>query len=67
MLRKREGCTVMVYMFIVGITMAEDSDVRIGFHTSKVRERPKKMVLKCVPVTRLTWRVPQTLHVLPCS
>ena len=39
---KREGRTVMVYMFITRIAMAEGSNVKIGLHTSEVRENPKK-------------------------
>ena len=42
MLRKREGRTVVVYMFIARIAMAEGSDVKIGLHTSGVRESHKK-------------------------
>ena len=32
----------MVYMFITRITMAEGSDVKIGFYISWVRESPRK-------------------------
>ena len=34
MLGKRDGRTVMVDMFIARITMAEGSDVKIGFYMS---------------------------------
>ena len=33
MLGKKKGVTVMVYMFIARITMAEGSDAKIGFYT----------------------------------
>ena len=44
MLRKREGRTVVVYMFIARIAMAEGSNMKIGLHTSEVRESPKNGV-----------------------
>ena len=39
----------MVYMFITRIAMAEGSNVKIGLHTSEVRES-QEMGLKYVPV-----------------
>jgi len=42
MLGKRDRHKVRTYMFIARITMAEGSNIKIGFHSSKVRESPKK-------------------------
>ena len=39
---EEEGHTVMVYMFIARITMAEGSGVKIGFFMSSFRQRLKK-------------------------
>ena len=50
---EEEGRTVMVYMFIARITMAEGSDVKIGFLYVIVQAKTQEMELKCVPVTHL--------------
>ena len=47
---KREGRTVMVYMFIARITMTEGSDVKISFHTSSGRvARNEAKIHTCNP------------------
>jgi len=42
MLGKRDRHKVITYMFIARITMAVGSNMKIGFHSSKVRESRKK-------------------------
>ena len=50
---EEEGRTVVVYMFIARITIAEGSDVKIGFLYVIVQAKTQEVELRCVPVTRL--------------